>query len=217
MRSKFDRQLEILNAELIKMGSLCEEAIAMSAKALTENDAMLDAGIQKTESDIDEKEKEIETLCLKLLLRQQPVAGDLRQISAAIKMITDMERIGDQARDIAELLKYIRGHNTKEIGLVHSMAEEAVKMVASSVQAYVTRNEELATEVIAHDDIIDDLFEQVRHTLIDVIRTMNDDAEYAIDLLMISKYFERIGDHAVNIAEWVVFSITGIHKGEAEL
>ncbi len=217
MRSTFDKQLEILNDELIKMGSLCEDAIALSAKALTDNDKKLQTGIEKSEAEIDEKEKEIETLCMKLLLRQQPVAGDLRQISAAIKMITDMERIGDQARDISELLKYIRGHNTPELHLVHSMAEEDVKMVTDSIDAYVTQNQKLAEDVIAHDDIIDDLFERVRQMLINNIRTMNDDAEYAVDLLMVSKYFERIGDHAVNIAEWVVFSITGIHKGETKL
>ena len=217
MRRSFDKQLEILNSELIKMGSLCEDAIAMSAKALTETDIRLEKGIEKAEAEIDEKEKEIETLCLKLLLRQQPVAGDLRQISAAIKMITDMERIGDQARDIAELLKYIRGHRTEELILVHNMAEEAAKMVTDSIEAYVTQNQILAADVIAHDDIIDDLFERVRQALICFIRETGNDAEYAVDLLMVAKYFERIGDHAVNIAEWVVFSLTGVHKGDAKL
>ena len=217
MRTKFDEQLNLLNTELIRMGALCEDAIAMSAKALSESDTALADKIKPIEEEIDEKEHEIESLCLKLLLQQQPVARDLRQISAALKMITDMERIGDQAADIAELIKYLSGCDFGEYVLISDMARAAVGMVTESIDAYVKRDIEHAETVIAYDDVIDELFDRIKQSLISMIREHPESGEYAVDLLMTAKYFERIGDHAVNIAEWVVFSITGIHKGEAEL
>ena len=183
MRSRFDEQLALLNRELIEMGALCEEVIALSAQALTEGNAELAARVAPLDQEIDRKEREIESLCLKLLLQQQPVAKDLRQISAALKMITDMERIGDQAGDIAE-----------------------------SVDAYVKHDTVLADQVIAEDDTVDDYFARVKKDLIKRIAQDPDDGEFALDLLMIAKYFERIGDHATNIAEWVIFSVTGEHK-----
>lgn len=217
MRTRFDEQLRMLNTELIRMGALCEDAIAMSAKALTESDTALAKRIKPIEEEIDEKEHEIESLCLKLLLQQQPVARDLRQISAALKMITDMERIGDQAADIAELVMYLGGRQFGEYALISDMARAAVSMVTESIDAYVKRDSEKAEAVIAHDDIVDDLFDRIKRSLISMLSEHPESGEYAVDLLMTAKYFERIGDHAVNIAEWVVFSITGIHKGEAEL
>lgn len=156
-------------------------------------------------------ERDIETLCLKLLLRQQPVAGDLRQISAALKMITDMERIGDQAEDIAEIIAFLNGRSGAECGDIDKMAKAATKMVTNSIEAFVKRDVELAKEVIAQDDIVDDYFNRVKQDLIERISSDPSDGEFALDLLMIAKYFERIGDHATNIAEWVMFSVTGVH------
>lgn len=217
MRTKFDEQLVLLNTELIQMGALCEDAIALSAKALTGSDTALAKKIPPIEVAIDEKEREIETLCLKLLLQQQPVARDLRQISAALKMITDMERIGDQAADISELVAYLGGRSFGEYALISDMARAAVNMVTDSIDAYIKRDVDNAELVIAHDDVVDALFDKIKASLISMIREHPENGEYAVDLLMTAKYFERIGDHAVNIAEWVVFSITGVHKGETEL
>ena len=199
MRSRFDEQLALLNRELIEMGALCEEVIALSAQALTEGNAELAARVAPLDQEIDRKEREIESLCLKLLLQQQPVAKDLRQISAALKMITDMERIGDQAEDN---------------DLLREMAKAAIRMVTESVDAYVKCDTMLAEQVIAEDDTVDGYFTQVKERLIGKIAQDPADGEYALDLLMIAKYFERIGDHATNIAEWVIFSVTGVHKGE---
>ncbi len=217
MRTKFDEQLVLLNTELIQMGALCEDAIALSAKALTESDTALAKKIPPIEAAIDEKEREIETLCLKLLLQQQPVARDLRQISAALKMITDMERIGDQAADISELVAYLGGRSFGEYALISDMARAAVNMVTDSIDAYIKHDVDSAELVIAHDDVVDALFDEIKASLISMIHEHPENGEYAVDLLMTAKYFERIGDHAVNIAEWVVFSITGVHKGETEL
>ena len=163
---------------------------------------------------IDQKERDIESLCLKLLLQQQPVARDLRQISAALKMITDMERIGDQAEDIAEIIGFLNGRSGEECAFVGHMARAAISMVTGSVDAYVRRDVTLARQVIQRDDIVDEDFRKVKATLIDWIARRPDDGEYALDLLMIAKYFERIGDHATNIAGWVVFAVTGAHDGE---
>ena len=163
------------------------------------------------DNEIDKMERDIETLCLKLLLRQQPVAGDLRQISAALKMITDMERIGDQAEDIAEIIAFLNGRSGAECGDIDKMAKAATKMVTNSIEAFVKRDVELAKEVIAQDDIVDDYFNRVKQDLIERISSDPSDGEFALDLLMIAKYFERIGDHATNIAEWVMFSVTGVH------
>ena len=212
MRSKFDEQLALLNRELIEMGALCEEVIALSSKALTELDKTLAANVAPLDTEIDQKERTIESMCLKLLLQQQPVARDLRQISAALKMITDMERIGDQAEDIAEIISFIDGHTSENDTLMREMAKAVIQMVTESVDAYVKHDIALAEKVIADDDIVDDYFDSVKKKLIGSIARNPGDGEYALDILMIAKYFERIGDHATNIAEWVIFSITGVHK-----
>lgn len=214
MRSRFDEQLTLLNTELICMGSLCEEAISTVTKALIEADVSLAKKLSPIEKAIDDKEKDIESLCLKLLLHQQPVAKDLRQISAALKMITDLERIGDQADDIAEIIEYLGGRRVNEIKLFSDMATAAIKMVTESVDAFVKQDIKIAEGVIDYDDHVDIAFDQIKASLISMIKEKPDDGGYALDLLMIAKYFERIGDHAVNVAEWVVFSVTGIHKGE---
>ena len=214
MRNKFDQQLAQLNHEMIEMGALCEEVIALSSRALTEGNVTLAAKVAPLDSEIDHKEREVENLCLKLLLQQQPVARDLRQISAALKMITDMERIGDQAEDIAEIVGFLGGRQAENDGLLKKMAEAVIQMVTESVDAYVKCDIILAKKVLAADDTVDDYFTQVKQSLIGKIAENPDDGEYALDLLMIAKYFERIGDHATNIAEWVIYSVTGVHKDE---
>ena len=212
MRNRFDEQLAQLNHEMIEMGALCEEVIALSAQSLTEGSTELAARVAPLDEEIDRKEREIESLCLKLLLQQQPVAKDLRQISAALKMITDMERIGDQAEDIAEIVTFLGGCGAENSALLREMARSTIKMVTESVDAYVRQNTALAEQVIAEDDVVDDYFTRVKKRLIERIAQDPADGEFALDLLMIAKYFERIGDHAVNIAEWVIFSVTGEHK-----
>ncbi|NLZ76916.1 MAG: phosphate signaling complex protein PhoU [Spirochaetales bacterium] len=214
MRSRFDEQLALLNRELIEMGALCEEVISIAAKALLSGDTDLAKQVKPLGDIIDQKERTIEALCLKLLLQQQPVARDLRQISAALKMITDMERIGDQAEDIAEIIRYLEGRTGNDRGPIGEMATATIKMVTESVDAFVQRDMELATEVMKYDDVVDALFDEVKTSLIDMIAKHPEDGEYALDLLMIAKYFERIGDHATNVAEWVLFSVTGVHRRE---
>lgn len=212
MRSRFDEQLATLNKELIEMGSLCEEAIADAAKALTTADEKTAAKVEPLEAEINQKERDIESLCLKMLLQQQPVARDLRQISAALKMITDLERIGDQASDIAEIITFIDKKAGVDCEPICLMAEATIRMVTESVDAFVKRDVGIAQQAIAHDDTVDDYFLKVKRSLINMIAQRPADGEHALDLLMIAKYFERIGDHAVNIAEWVIFSVTGVHK-----
>ena len=212
MRSQFDKQLALLNKEMIGMGALCEEIISKVLKVLADGDGQLLKGIVTLGAEIDQKERTIETLCLKLLLQQQPVAGDLRQISAALKMITDMERIGDQAEDIAEIIPFVVNRPAKADSFLHEMAEASINMVTESVDAFVGHNVELAKKVISDDDIVDNYFTQIKQELIAEIIKNPEDGECSIDLLMIAKYFERIGDHATNIAEWVEFSVTGVHK-----
>lgn len=214
MRSRFDEQLAMLNKEMIEMGALCEEIISKVLKALTNEDKQLLNGISALGAEIDRKERTIETLCLKLLLQQQPVAKDLRQISAGLKMITDMERIGDQAEDIAEIIPFVENRPEMTDTLLHEMAEAAINMVTESVDAFVGQDVELARKVINDDDIVDNYFTLIKQALIREIANAPEDGECSVDLLMIAKYFERIGDHATNIAEWVVFSVTGIHKEE---
>ena len=216
MRSRFDEQLKRLDKELIEMGAMCEEAIALAAKALLDGDESLAAKVAPLDTEIDQMERDIESMCLKLLLQQQPVARDLRQISAALKMITDMERIGDQAEDICEIIPFLKGRSGQACGDIDKMAAATIKMVTDSVSAFVRKDTELAERVIAYDDVVDDFFEKVKNDLITMITQNPQDGEYALDLLMIAKYFERIGDHAVNIAEWVVFAVTGIHKEEEQ-
>ena len=212
MRSRFDEQLSQLNREMIEMGALCEEVIALASQALTEGNAALAKKVPPLDGEIDQKERDIEAMCLRLLLQQQPVARDLRQISAALKMITDMERIGDQAEDIAEIVTFLGGRGAENSALLREMARSTIKMVTESVDAYVRQNTALAEQVIAEDDVVDDYFTRVKKGLIERIAQDPTDGEFALDLLMIAKYFERIGDHAVNIAEWVIFSVTGEHK-----
>ena len=212
MRSRFDEQLNTLNIEMIEMGALCEESIALASKALTTGDVSLAERVSELSADIDQKERDIESRCMKLLLQQQPVARDLRQISAALKMITDMERIGDQAEDIAEIITYLEGRTAEETVHIRDMAAETISMVTDSVDAYVKNDTELAKTVIVHDDKVDEYFDRIKGNLIKMIAENPENGEYALDLLMIAKYFERIGDHATNIAEWVIFSVTGEHK-----
>ena len=210
MRRQFDQQLALLNRELIEMGALCEEVIALASKALTEGDPDLAARVAPLDTEIDQKERTIESLCLKLLLQQQP--GALRQISAALKMITDMERIGDQAQDIAEIVTFLKGRTAEHDDILCQMARATISMVTESVDAFVKHDTIKAEAVLAADDTVDAYFRQVKQALISRIAADPADGEYALDLLMIAKYFERIGDHATNIAEWVIFSITGRHK-----
>ena len=212
MRNRFDEQLALLKKELIEMGALCEEVIAKASEALTRGDVALAATVAPLDEQIDRKEHDIEALCLRLLLQQQPVARDLRKISAALKMITDMERIGDQAEDIAEIVTFLKGRTGQNDDLLREMARSTIKMVTESVDAFVKHDIMLAEKVVAYDDVVDNYFEQVKDELIARIAENPDDGEYALDLLMIAKYFERIGDHAVNIAEWVMFSVTGVRK-----
>ncbi|MEG0229934.1 MAG: phosphate signaling complex protein PhoU [Oscillospiraceae bacterium] len=213
MRNKFETQLELLNNELITMGALCESAIASAVKAFTTKDETLTKKTIECEKEIDHKEREIESLCLKLLLQQQPVAKDLRLISSALKMITDMERIGDQAADIAEIVPFITiSQNSIVYEHIENMAKEAIKMVTQSLDAFVKSDLELTTKVMKYDDTVDSLFVKVKTDLMEIITKGNGNGEEALDMLMIAKYLERIGDHAVNIAEWVEFSITGEHK-----
>lgn len=208
MRSRYEEQLQLLNKELITMGAYCENAIASVGKALLDGDLALASKVIDLDPKIDQKEKDIETMCLKLLLQQQPVARDLRTISSALKMVTDMERIGDQAADIAEIVTMAKIQPGDALSL-GQMARETIKMVTDSIEAFVNADLELARAVIRYDDVVDDLFSKVRHELIEIIKGGIENAEYIVDLLMIAKYFERIGDHATNIGEWVVYSITG--------
>ena len=212
MRNRFDEQLESLNNSLIRMGALCESAIANATKALLEGDRTLAGRAIEADSEIDQAEREVESLCLKLLLQQQPVARDLRQISSALKMITDMERIGDQAQDIAEIVTFLKGRTAEHDDILCQMARATISMVTESVDAFVKHDTIKAEAVLAADDTVDAYFRQVKQALISRIAADPADGEYALDLLMIAKYFERIGDHATNIAEWVIFSITGQHK-----
>ncbi len=212
MRNKFDSQLEKLNLELITMGALCEDAISASVKGFLDDDDALCQKAVETEDEINRKERDIESICMKLLLEQQPVARDLRVISSALKMISDMERIGDQAYDIAEIAKFIKNSNVKSKIHIKDMAAAATKMVTDSVESFVKKDVELARSVMAYDDKVDNLFDCVKDELVQLITEDKANGEFCIDLLMIAKYLERIGDHAVNIAEWVEYSITGTHR-----
>ena len=212
MRNKFDSQLEKLNLELITMGALCEDAISASVKGFLDDDDALCQKAVETEDEINRKERDIEGICMKLLLEQQPVARDLRVISSALKMISDMERIGDQAYDIAEIAKFIKNSNVKSKIHIKDMAAAATKMVTDSVDSFVKKDVELARAVMAYDDKVDNLFNCVKDELVQLITEDKANGEFCIDLLMIAKYLERIGDHAVNIAEWVEYSITGTHR-----
>lgn len=214
MRIHFDEQLRELNRDLTRMGALCEDALTQVVRALTESDQEALRHVSALDPEIDRMERHIENTCLQLLLQQQPVARDLRQISAALKMITDMERIGDQAEDIAEIIPFLGGRTVDACHEICRMARAATKMVTDSVEAFVRRDLNLARAVMQQDDGVDQDFARVKAALIDLIRQDASEGEYALDLLMIAKYLERIGDHATNIAEWVEYTLTGIHRSE---
>ena len=215
MRNRFDRQLVQLNNELIEMGGMIEKAISDTVKALVNQDIELASNVIEYDEEIDHQEREIEQLCLKLLLQQQPVAKDLRLISAALKMITDMERIGDHATDISEItIELSKESYIKKLDHIQQMAKETMVMLVQSVEAFVNKDMDKARTVIVHDDVVDDLFNKVKAELIAMIHEDGNAGEQASDLLMAAKYFERIGDHATNISEWVIFSITGQHPDD---
>ena len=211
MRLKFDQQLEELNRELIKMGALCERAIRLAVDQLMKAEAEKAKEVNQIEMEINHKEREIEALCMKLILQQQPVASDLRQISSALKMISDMERIGDQAQDIAGMSKFVQVQEIAHTIHIGEMAEATIKMVTESIDSFVKSNIETARNVVKYDDVVDNLFLQVKEELTGKVIDNSQNAEYYMDLIMIAKYFERIGDHAENIAQWVEYSITGEH------
>lgn len=212
MRNRFDRQLVTLNDEMIEMGSMIEKAIQQAITALITQDVAKAQEIIDYDEDIDHQEKTIENLCLKLLLQQQPVARDLRVISSALKMITDMERIGDHASDISEMAILMADKPyLKKLEHIQEMAKEASVMLVGSIEAFVNKDLQQAHDIIVRDDVVDDLFEQIKTELIEMIHKDPDVGDQAMDLLMVAKYLERIGDHACNIADWVTFSITGTH------
>lgn len=218
LRTNFNEQLEFLKNEMTMMGEMCESALNLAVETLESDRKDAEKTKQSAEHvieishEIDQKERDIQSSCFKLLLKQQPVATDLRIISAALKMITDMERIGDQAEDIAEIVTYLGDRTIDDAPLIAGMARETIAMVNDSVAAYVEQNTTLAEEVIARDDVVDEYFDRIKRSLIEMIAKNPTDGEFAIDLLMIAKYFERIGDHATNIAEWVIYSVTGVGK-----
>ena len=211
MRNKFDEQLALLNERMIKMGALCESTIESAAQALESHEARQVEQTISLSEEIDQLEREVENLCLKLLLQQQPVARDLREISSALKMISDLERIGDQAADIAELTRFVRLPDGPGRQRIEEMSKAVIRMVTDSVDSFVKRDLELAREVCREDDQVDDLFNQVKKELIGLIAADADSGELWLDLIMVAKYLERIGDHATNVAEWVEYSITGNH------
>ena len=213
MRSKFDEQLELLHKELIEMGALCENAIAMAAKALAGGNTKIAGGVPELSAEIDRKERDIEAMCMKLLLQQQPVAKDLRVISSALKMVTDMERIGDNSGDIAEIVTMANISASDNTLPIQDMARATIKMVTDSIDAFVKRDVSLAKEVIVYDDVVDGFFDEIKTNLIGQFGTSDSNGEKTLDLLMIAKYFERMGDHAAEIAKWVRFSITGNKEG----
>lgn len=213
MRARFDQQLEELNREMIRMGTLCETSIRRASEALIDHDLKKAETVSELLTEINEKNREIENICLRLLLQQQPVAKDLRTISSALRMVSDMYRIGVQSSDIAEIIGMDHIHSVPENLPMRDMAESVIQMVSNSIDAFVLKNLETAQYVEEYDDVIDRCFDEMKLALIEELKKPDIDGEEALDLLMIAKYFERIGDHAVNIAGWVIFSITGVHEG----
>lgn len=211
MRMHFDQQLEALNLELIKMGALCERAIRRAADQLLNEKENEPQAVERIEDEINHKERDIENLCMKLLLQQQPVAKDLRMISSALKMISDMERIGDQAQDIADMSRFVKVQEIAHKMNIGKMAEATIKMVTESIDSFVKKDLDSAAAVVKYDNVVDDLFLRVKTELPKLLQQDPQNAEYYIDLIMVAKYFERIGDHAENIAQWVEYSITGTH------
>ncbi len=214
MRNRLDEQLNMLNKKMIEMSAICQTLIAKAYKALETTDVQLAHQVSDNKAGIEQSEKEIENLCIKLLLQQQPVAGDLRQISSALKMVTDIERIGNQAEDIAEIIPFLKGHTLDDCSKIKQMADATIKMVNESINAFVKKDVNLANSVIEQDDIVDNFFLEIKSLLINLIAENPKEGEFALDILMISKYFERIGDHAVNIAGWVIYSVNGEYKGD---
>ena len=212
MRMHFDQQLEELNLELIKMGALCERAIRRAADQLLNEKENEPQAVERIEDEINHKERDIENLCMKLLLQQQPVAKDLRMISSALKMISDMERIGDQAQDIADMSRFVKVQEIAHKMNIGKMAEATIKMVTESIDSFVKKDLDSAAAVVKYDNVVDDLFLKVKTELPKLLQQDPQNAEYYIDLIMVAKYFERIGDHAENIAQWVEYSITGTHN-----
>lgn len=213
MRKQYDLELDELNTQLIKMAATVEQAVADAMTALKNRDKALAISVSNNDRDVDRMERQIEDMCLMLLLKQQPVAGDLRFISAALKIITDLERIGDHAQDICEIsLTMDDKPLSVTTDLITRMFEESTAMIKMAVDAFITKDEDLATQCINHDDVVDDLFTQVREKLIDKLQNGKEDPQESVDLLQIAKYLERVGDHAQNIGEWVIFSLTGHHK-----
>lgn len=211
MRMHFDQQLEELDLELIKMGALCERAIRRAADQLLNEKENEPQAVERIEDEINHKERDIENLCMKLLLQQQPVAKDLRMISSALKMISDMERIGDQAQDIADMSRFVKVQEIAHKMNIGKMAEATIKMVTESIDSFVKKDLDSAAAVVKYDNVVDDLFLRVKTELPKLLQQDPQNAEYYIDLIMVAKYFERIGDHAENIAQWVEYSITGTH------
>lgn len=214
MRHSFESQLEHLNEELIRMGEMVEDAIDSAVTAFINQDKEMAKKAVQLDDEIDSKERQIESICMDILLRQQPVARDLRFVSSILKMITDMERIGDHAEDISEITLLLpkKEYNEDKLKNIIDMAEATMSMVNKSIQAFVEQNLDLAESVCQYDDVVDKLYIQVKEELIELIHQNKENGEQAMDFIMIAKYFERIGDHAVNIGEWVIFSLTGIHK-----
>ena len=208
MRSRFDEQLRELNKEMIDMGRMIVQSIAMAIEALTDKDDILAKRIMERDDQVDHAQKKIENICFNLLIQQQPVARDLRTVTAAMKMVTDMERIGDHAADISEMTLLMGKESPSDkVQHINKRASETVIMLNHSIEAYVERNKEKAKEVIEHDNVVDQLFDEVKKDIINLIQKDSGDGEEALDLLMVAKYFERIGDHATNIAEWVIYSL----------
>ena len=222
MRIRLEEQLQQLNLEMIKLGVLCEDAINNSIDVLFDTDGDKEQkrrkykNVRRADDEIDHKEREIETLCMKILLRQQPVASDLRIVSSVLKMVSDFERIGDQASDIAELAQYITKIDLPKKIKIKEMAYEASSMVTDCIDAFVNKDLEGCRKVEAHDDVVDNMFSDIKNEIIHMVQSENVDGEFCVDLLMTAKYLERIADHAVNVAEWVEYSITGVHKGDEE-
>lgn len=219
MREKFKEQLEAMYREMMTMGSLCQQAIALAVKTLAaqeEEGKRLEAQVFALDGEIDDMEREIESLCTKLLLKQQPVAADLRRITSALKMVTDLERIGDQASDIAELARLIRSGTSGELDQLKEMAGEVTTMVSDSVEAFVRLDLDLARAVIAHDDVVDHWFDQIKGDLIAKVAADAASGEELLDILMVAKYLERIGDHATNLAEWVEYALTGARSKDGQ-
>jgi phosphate transport system protein len=212
MRANFDEQLEILNQEMIRMGMLCETAISRASDSLLNYDMHEAKSLVDLLEQVNQKDREIEAICLQLLLRQQPVGRDLRTISAALKMVTDMDRIGVQSEEIGEIVARGSIRNVDDKLPMADMAGSVIRMVTEAVDAFVKRDAEMARNVIPYDDVVDNYFDEVKRLLIEQLKNQGESGEAAVDLLMIAKYFERIGDHAVNVANWVIFSITGTRE-----